>query len=240
MDLHDRGILITGGGRGLGAALARELARRGARLLLVARSEPELADTAAAIRAAGGTVATIARDVADKDAVHAIAAAANAALGAVDAVVHCAGALGPVPLRPLADTACEDLQRALDVNLVGPFRLDKLLLGPMFLRGDGLVVHVSTDAAVAAYPLWGAYGVSKAAADHLARIWATELDGTGVRLLTIDPGEMDTRMHREAMPDADRSTLARPEAVAVRIADMMADPALASGARLAAATWRQR
>ena len=97
-----------------------------------------------------------------------------------------------MPLRLLLDTECEDLERALAVNLVGPFRLTKALAGPMVLRGRGLVVHVSSDAAVEAYPRWGAYGVSKAALDHLGRIWAAELAGTGVRVLTVDPGEMDT------------------------------------------------
>jgi len=91
----------------------------------------------------------------------------------------------------------------------------------MLLRGGGLVVHVTSDAGREAYPLWGAYGVSKAAFDHLARIWAAELRGTGVRFLTVDPGEMDTRMHAEAMPDADRSALADPSAVAVRIATQL-------------------
>src|SRR2546421_727847 len=82
-------------------------------------------------------------------------------------------------------------------------------------RGSGLIVHVSSDAAVAAYPRWGAYGVSKAALDHLNRIWAAELQQAGVRFLSVDPGEMDTAMHAQAMPEADRSQLAQPEAVAV-------------------------
>jgi NAD(P)-dependent dehydrogenase (short-subunit alcohol dehydrogenase family) len=238
MNIQDRGILITGGSRGLGAALARELARRGARLVLVARGERELERTAAEIRSGGGDVATFAADVADKDAVHAIAGVANAVLGAVDVVVHDASTLGPVPLRLLADTACEDLQRVFDVNLVGPFRLTKALVGPMLLRGSGVVVHLSSDAAVAAYPRWGAYSAAKAASDHLARIWAAELADTGVRFLSIDPGEMDTAMHAAAMPDADRSVLSSPDAMAVQVADMIADATIASGARLAAATWR--
>jgi NAD(P)-dependent dehydrogenase (short-subunit alcohol dehydrogenase family) len=134
------------------------------------------------------------------------------------------------------DTACEDLERVLSVNLVGPFRLAKALVGPMVLRGEGLVVHVSSDAAVSAYPRWGPYGSSKAALDHLARIWAAELEGTGVRFLGVDPGEMDTAMHADAMPDADRASLARPEDVAEKIADMIADETIPSGARLEAVT----
>jgi NAD(P)-dependent dehydrogenase (short-subunit alcohol dehydrogenase family) len=229
-----QGILVTGASRGLGAALARELAQRGARLLLVARGERELEHVAAGIRQSGGEAHTFAADVGDIAAIHPLAGTAAAVLGHVDIVVHDASTLGPVPLRLLADTACEDLQRVLGVNLIGPFRLTKALVGPMVLRGRGLVVHLSSDAATNAYPRWGAYGTAKAALDHMARIWAAELDGTGVRFLGIDPGEMDTDMHRAAMPEADRSLLARPDAVAARIADLLAAGSIPSGSRLLA------
>ena len=89
----------------------------------------------------------------------------------------------------------------------------------MALRGRGLVVHVTSDAGTTPYPRWGAYGVSKAALDHLGRIWDAELGELGVRFLTVDPGEMDTAMHAEAMPEADRSLLARPAEVARRIVE---------------------
>src|SRR6185436_11394011 len=120
-------------------------------------------------------------------------------------------------------------------NLIGPFRLTKALAGAMALRGSGTIVHVSSDAAIEPYPRWGAYGISKAAQDHLARILAAELDGTGVRVLAVDPGEMDTAMHAAAMPDVDPATLARPDAIAARIVAMIRAPRrAASGARLSA------
>jgi NAD(P)-dependent dehydrogenase (short-subunit alcohol dehydrogenase family) len=237
MDVRGRGVVITGGSRGLGAALAQALAARGARLALVARGEEALADVVRAIRAGGGEAHAIPADVADQGAPHAIAGMAAALLGDVDVLVHDASTLGPVPLALLGDTACEDLVLALDVNVVGPFRLTQALAGPMLLRGRGLVVHVSSDAAVAAYPRWGAYGASKAALDHLARIWAAELEGTGVRFFGVDPGEMDTAMHAAAMPVADRASLARPADVARTVADMIASDAIASGARLEASAW---
>jgi|HubBroStandDraft_3_1064219.scaffolds.fasta_scaffold05225_2 NAD(P)-dependent dehydrogenase (short-subunit alcohol dehydrogenase family) len=237
MDLQGKGILITGASRGLGAALARELARRGARLILVARGEQALEEVAAAIRAAGGEAHAIAADVGAKDEVYPIAGAAASLLGDVEVVVHNASELGPVPLQLLADTACEDLEHVFAVNLVGPFRLTKALAGPMLLRGRGLVVHVSSDAATAAYPRWGAYGASKAAFDHLARIWAAELAGTGVRFFGVDPGEMDTEMHAAALPDADRTTLARPQEVAWKLAEMIADDSIPTGARLEAGAY---
>jgi NAD(P)-dependent dehydrogenase (short-subunit alcohol dehydrogenase family) len=214
MQIRGNAALVTGASRGLGAALARELAAAGARVVLVAREAAPLEAVAAEIRAAGGEAHAIAADIGDKHAIHRIAGAAAALVGSPAIVIHNASTLGPVPLVPLLDTECEDLERALAVNLVGPFRLTKALAGAMALAGRGLVVHVTSDAAVEAYPTWGAYGASKAAHDHLARIWAVELKGSGVHFLTVDPGEMDTRMHAEAMPDADRSTLARPEEVA--------------------------
>jgi NAD(P)-dependent dehydrogenase (short-subunit alcohol dehydrogenase family) len=159
--------------------------------------------------------------VGNKDDVYAIAGAAAALVGDLDIVVHNASTLGPTPLPLLADTACEDLERVLAVNVVGPFRLTRALVGPMLLRGRGLVVHISSDAAVAAYPRWGAYGASKAALDHLARIWGAELEGTGVHFLGFDPGEMDTEMHAAAMPEADRASLHRPADVAKRLAALI-------------------
>ena len=240
MDLRKKSVLITGASRGLGAALAKELARRGARLVLVARGETDLDAVVAEIRAPGGEAHAIAADVGSKDDVYAIAGAAAALVGDVDVVVQNASTLGALPMPLLADTACEDLERVLGVNVVGPFRLTKAFAGPMLLRGRGLVVHVTSDAAVAAYPRWGAYGASKAALDHLARIWGAELQGTGVRFFGVDPGEMDTQMHADAMPESDRASLARPGDVARIVADMIADDATPSGARLVAAEWSRR
>lgn len=233
MDVRGRGTLITGASRGLGAALARELAARGAKLVLVARGAPELEEVARSIRAAGGVAHAFPADVADKNATYGIAGAAAALVGPIDLVLHNASTLGPTPLPTLLDTECEDLEHVLAVNVVGPFRLTKALAGSMALRGTGLVVHLSSDAAVSAYPGWGAYGISKAAFDHLARVWGLELESAGVRFLSVDPGEMDTRMHADAMPDADRTTLADPRDVARKIADLIAGAeTLTPGARL--------
>jgi NAD(P)-dependent dehydrogenase (short-subunit alcohol dehydrogenase family) len=152
--------------------------------------------------------------------------------------VQCASTLGHVPLRPLLDTDCEALEEALQVNVVGPFRLAKLVAAPMALRGRGLVVDVTSDASVAAYPTWGAYGVSKAALDHLGRILGAELEGTGVRVVTVDPGEMDTKMHADAIPEADRATLLDPDVVARRIVRLArAADTVANGARVEASAW---
>src|SRR6188474_3111509 len=207
MQIRGQGALITGASRGLGRALAERLAAAGARVALVARGAAPLADVVAGIRARGGDAHAIAGDISDKSAIHAIAGRAHGLVGEIGIAIHNASALGPVPLRLLLDTECEDLEAVLETNLVGPFRLTKVLAGAMAIRGAGVIVHISSDAAVEPYPRWGAYGASKAAQDHLSKIFAAELEGTGVRVLAVDPGEMDTAMHAAAIPDADRATL---------------------------------
>jgi NAD(P)-dependent dehydrogenase (short-subunit alcohol dehydrogenase family) len=230
--------LITGAGRGLGRALARQLAARGVKLVLVARSRVDLDAVVAEIQAAGGEAHALVADVADKQSVYPVAHQAAALVGPIDLLVHNASSLGPTPLRLLLDSECEDLDAVLATNLVGPFRLSKVIVGSMALRGRGVVVHISSDAAVEAYPTWGFYSLAKAGLDHLSRIWAAELAGTGVRVLSVDPGEMDTAMHAAAIPEADPATLADPAAVARKILVMLDDPARApSGSRQSAASW---
>jgi NAD(P)-dependent dehydrogenase (short-subunit alcohol dehydrogenase family) len=219
--LEGQNVLVTGGSRGLGRALALAAARAGARVVVVAREREPLTRVADDIRAGGGDAHVIVADVGERDAVAAIAGQAAAAVGAIDVLINNASTLGPVPLRLLLDTNCEDVERALAVNVVGPFRLTKAVAGPMLLRGSGTIVNITSDAATEAYEKWGAYGASKAALEQLGRIWAAELAGTGVRVLTVDPGEMDTRMHADAMPDADRSLLADPARVAARIVALL-------------------
>ncbi|NMO14859.1 SDR family oxidoreductase [Pyxidicoccus fallax] len=236
MNLVGKAVLVTGASRGLGQALMATFARRGARVVGVARHAAELEAAAAPLRAEGLEVHTLAFDVGDKEAIYPLVGAATALVGPVDVLVNNASTLGPTPLQLLLDTACEDLQRALEVNVVGPFRLTKAVAGSMVVRGGGLVLNITSDAAVSAYPRWGAYSVSKGALEHLSRIWAAELEGTGVRFLNVDPGEMDTRMYRDAMPDADFTQLQRPEAVAARIVAWVEGRAesLSSGSRLEA------
>jgi NAD(P)-dependent dehydrogenase (short-subunit alcohol dehydrogenase family) len=230
--------LVTGASRGLGLALARRLADRGHPVILVARDLLPLEAEAARIRARGGIAHAVAGDVGRAEDARAIAAQATALVGRVGLLVHNASTLGPVPMPALADTSPEELLAVLEVNLVGPFRLTRALLGGLALGQGGTVLHVSSDAAVEAYPGWGAYSVSKAALDHLSRLWAAELAGAGVRVLSVDPGEMNTRMHADAVPEADPATLADPDEVAGRIIALLEDSEGApSGARVVAAKW---
>lgn len=226
-----RSVLITGASRGLGGALFSAFARAGALVAGVARELGPLEAAAARLRSEGYIAHAVPGDLGQQQDIYPIAGSSAALVGPVDILVHNASTLGPTPLPLLLDTTCEDFAQVLEVNLLGPFRLSKAIAGNMLLRGSGSVVHISSDAAVAAYPRWGAYGVSKAALDHLNRVWAAELAESGVRFVSIDPGEMDTEMHRAAVPDADPATLSRPELVAGQILRLLARPDLRSGER---------
>jgi len=238
MNLNGTAALVTGASRGLGRALAEQLAAAGARVVLVARSEKELHAAVAEIRARGGEAHALVADVGRKEDVYPLAGAAAALVGPIDLLIHNASALGPTPLRLLLDTECEDLSAVLETNLIGPFRLSKVIGGSMALRKTGSIVHISSDASVNAYERWGAYSVSKAALDHLSRLWAAELAERNVRVLSVDPGEMDTQMHRDALPDADPTTLAHPSQVAERIVALLREGNVPSGSRVEAQKWR--
>lgn len=214
-------VAITGGTSGLGLALVREWLARGAQVAFVARGRDRVEQVARDYAAAHGIVG----DVSAKNDIHPIAIQIVGELGGLDVLVNNASNLGPAPLSLLADTDCEDLERALATNLVGPFRLTKALLGALSAaardRGGAVVVNVSSDAAINAYPTWGAYSASKAALRHMSEIWNAELADAGVRVLSPDPGDMDTPMHAAAVPDADPTTLKRPDVAAREIADLI-------------------
>jgi NAD(P)-dependent dehydrogenase (short-subunit alcohol dehydrogenase family) len=215
-------VAVTGGTSGLGLALVRELTKRGARVAFVARARERVEQVA---RENAGTHG-IAGDISAKDDIYPIALQITGELGGLDVLVNNASDLGPVPLAMLSDTECEDLERAFATNVLGPFRLTKALMGALASsarEGRGAVVlNISSDAAVNAYPGWGAYGASKAALQHLSRVWGEEHAGEGIRFLSLDPGDMDTPMHAAAVPGADPSTLKRPEQAARELAETIA------------------
>ncbi len=215
-------VAITGGTSGLGLALVHRLSSDGAQVAFVARHR----DRVEAIQHRFPATHGIVGDVSDKTAIYPIALQILGKLGGLDVLVNNASDLGPTPLALLGDTECEDLERALATNLLGPFRLTKAVLGALAAsarEGRGaVIVNVSSDAAVNAYPTWGAYGASKAALRHLSNIWDAELATEGVRFLSIDPGDMDTPLHALAVPDADPATLKRPETAAEEIVSAIA------------------
>jgi NAD(P)-dependent dehydrogenase (short-subunit alcohol dehydrogenase family) len=203
-------VAVTGGTSGLGLALVEQLHAHGAQVAFIARGAERVQAVARRLPGTHGIVG----DVADKQATHALALQVSSLLGGLDLLIHNASVLGPEQLVPLADTECEDFEAALHANLLGPFRLTKALLGSLAAAARGgrpaWVVHISSDAAVNAYANWGAYGASKAAFVHMGRIWDEELREHGIRFLDHDPGDMDTPLHAQALPEADGSKLKRP------------------------------
>jgi NAD(P)-dependent dehydrogenase (short-subunit alcohol dehydrogenase family) len=200
--------VITGGSRGLGRALARQLASRGWSLVIDGLDESRLAAAAADLRAEhGATVVAIAGDVTDAAHREALVGAA-VDLGGVDLLVNNASELGPSPLPPLAELPVDTFARVLDVNVVAPLALVQRAL-PSLLARHGRVINVSSDAAVEAYAGWGGYGSSKAALEQLSNVLAAEQPE--LRVYRVDPGDMRTDMHQAAFPGEDISDRPLPE-----------------------------
>lgn len=234
--LEGKVALITGASRGLGRALALAYAAEGADLVINARpvSAGDLDAVRRAAERAGARVLAVTADIAVRADVERLGATALARFGRVDLLVNNASALGPTPMPYLSDYPPDAWEDVLRTNVTGPFLLIRALVGQMIARGAGLIINVSSDAGVIGYPTWGAYGVSKAALDHLTRTWAAELDGTGVRIVSVDPGSMDTAMHRAAEPEEDPVQWARPEDVVEPFVWLATAAAGVNGRRFAA------
>ena len=205
----DRVALITGASRGMGAEVAGLLAKRGYDLVLTARGTTALDETAARLDKHGGRVVAIAGDVADAEHRGRLAEGAES-LGRLDLLVNNASDLGESPLRPVAETSLDAIERVLSVNVVAPIGLIQATL-PLLIRSGGLVANVSSDAALGGYPGWGPYGSGKAALDLLSLTLANELRDEGVAVVSVDPGDMRTQMHQDAYPGEDISDRPLPE-----------------------------
>jgi NAD(P)-dependent dehydrogenase (short-subunit alcohol dehydrogenase family) len=198
-----RVALVTGGSAGLGLALSRELVSLGWTVLTDGRSEEKFedADLPDGVRVVVG-------DLTDADHREALVAAVSA-YGRLDLLVHNASTLGPLPMRPLAEVDVADLQQVWRTNIGGPLVLTSALL-PWLQEADGVLLSISSDAAVHHYEGWGLYGASKAALDHVTLTYGAE---TGLRAYAVDPGDMRTAMHQDAFPGEDISDRPLPETV---------------------------
>jgi NAD(P)-dependent dehydrogenase (short-subunit alcohol dehydrogenase family) len=201
--------LITGASRGLGRALATGLAREGLALIIDARNAAALQQTAAQLRAAGGTVTAISGDVTDPAHRAALLAAVQTA-GRLDLLVNNAGTLGASPLPALADYPAADLRTAFEANVIAPIALIQLML-PLLRASGGAVLNITSDAAREAYAGWGGYGAAKAALEQASNVLAAE--ELAVRVWWADPGDLRTDMHQQAFPGQDISDRPRPESV---------------------------
>lgn len=222
--LRGRVALITGGSKGLGRAIALAYAREGASLAICARGAEALEAAADEARALGADVLAIVADVgSDRDRERVVSETLDR-FGRVDILINNASTLGPTPLPQLTDLDPRAFEDVVRVNLVAPFILTRSIAGQMLMRGSGLIVNITSDAAVNGYSGWGAYSAAKAGLDGLTRVWAEELSPSGVTMVSVDPGDMDTEMHRAAMPDADPAELKRPGDVAEAFVELALAP----------------
>lgn len=206
--------LITGASQGLGRALARSLAADGWRVVGDARTAADLAAAFDGVPVPG--------DVTDPVHRKELLAAAG---DRIDLLVLNASTLGPTPLPPLTRYDLDALRRVLEVNVVAPLALLQAAL-PALRAASGRVIALSSDAAVEPYEGWGGYGASKAALDHLVRVFAAE--EPDIRGYAVDPGDMRTRMHQDAFPGEDIGDRPEPETV-VPALRRLADSDLPSG-----------
>jgi NAD(P)-dependent dehydrogenase (short-subunit alcohol dehydrogenase family) len=191
-----RVALVTGGGRGIGAATARLLARRGAAVAVASRTEEEVASVAEEIGAHGGKALPIFVDVADEESVASGFERTRAKLGPVTILVNNAGTPG-VPL-PVAATEPDSWRRVFEVNVTGAFLCAREALPQMVSENWGRIVNVSS--AAARHPMAGmaAYSASKAALDQLTRVLALEGEPYNIAAIGVYPGVIDTRMQEES------------------------------------------
>jgi NAD(P)-dependent dehydrogenase (short-subunit alcohol dehydrogenase family) len=204
-----RVALITGASRGLGRILAGFLAKQGYSLITTARNDGDLLAAADGFGAMGVSVVSLPGDVSDPNHRRRLIDAAGAA-GRLDLLVNNASDLGDTPLPPLETASLGTFLRVFEVNTLAPLALIREAL-PLLVRSKGLVVNISSDAALGGYPGWGVYGASKAALDLVSKTLAAELRERGVAVVSVDPGDMRTKMHQDAYPGQDISDRPLPD-----------------------------
>ena len=214
----DRVALVTGASRGIGAAVAVELARRGAHVVLLARTQGGLEETDDAVGEAGGTATLLPLDLADGAALDAVGPSIAERFGRLDVLVHCAAGLGK--LTPVSHIQAKDWDGVAAANLSAAWRLIRTA-APLLQAADaGRAAFVTDAVAAAPRAYWGMYGATKAGMEHLVRSWAEETRGTNLRVNLFDPGVVGTRLRAAAMPGENRAVLPRPESVAPALADL--------------------
>lgn len=213
-----RVALITGATRGIGAAVAVELGRRGVQCVLVGRTQGGLEETDDAIRAAGGLPATLLPLDLQKRAqdIDMLGPSIVARFGRLDILVHAAGVLAK--LTPVAHIQPRDMEESLAINLSACWRLIRTCDPPLRAAEAGRAVILTDAVAAAPTPYWGLYGAAKAGMEHLVRSWAAETADIALRANLVDPGPVATQLRANAFPGQDPSLIAAPADVAPAIA----------------------
>lgn len=197
MSLSGKSAVVTGGGRGIGEAIALALAREGGHVALAARTNVDLEHVADKIRRAGGTAVVVPADVARPDDVDRLMATARAQFGGIDILVNAAGVYGPIGPMWEADIAA--WIEALHVNLVGTFLCCRAALPSMLERRWGRIINLAGGGATAPLPAFSAYAASKAAVVRLTETLAEEVKGAGITVNAIAPGAVDTRLQDQVL-----------------------------------------
>lgn len=234
--LHGKIALVTGASRGIGRAIAVELARRGAHLILQGRAAGALEETDDLVRAAGGDKATILPlNLTQAERVDGLGPTLFQRFGHLDIFVANAGVLGTLsPLGHVTDKAWAD---TLEVNLTANWRLVRTL-DPLLRKAQaGRVVFVSSGAASGEKAYWGPYAITKAGLEALARTYAAEVANTDMRVNIVNPGPTATAMRAKAFPGEDPATLPQPENIAPLFADLCAADVAANGQLFSAREW---
>ncbi|TDF95093.1 SDR family NAD(P)-dependent oxidoreductase [Paenibacillus piri] len=232
--LHGKVVMITGGSKGLGRALAFAFAKQGAKLAIAARGERALMSVKRELEALGVEVLATVGDMSVSRDVERFVAAAEDRFGRIDVLINNASVLGPSPMPLLLDYPETDFAEVLRVNAVGPFLVTRRVIANMLVRGDGSIINVTSAAGNVGYAGWGAYGISKFALEGLTETWADELQETEVRVNMVDPGEMDTQMHALAVPDCDYELAVPNDVTGVFLYLASEDSAHANGQRFIA------
>ncbi len=213
--LADKIALVTGASRGLGAALALQLAEAGAHIIAVARTVGALEELDDQIEAAGSTATLVPLDVKDSDGIARLALAINERYGRLDVLVGNAGVLGP--LSPLDHIEPKDWDNVMAVNVTANWQFIRCMNALLVRSQAGRAVFLTSGVAHAGRAYWGPYGASKAALEALVRTYAAETEITNVRANLFSPGPTRTRMYAAAFPGIDPMTLPTPEEVAKTI-----------------------
>ncbi len=218
MTLAGRVALVTGASRGIGAAAAIELARRGAHVVLTARTQGGLEETDDAIRAAGGTATLLPLDLKDGAAIDPVGPSIAQRFGRLDILVHAAAALGK--LTPAGHIQPGDWEAVVAVNLTAAWRLIRTCDPLLRAAPAGRAVFVTDSRARTPTAYWGAYGATKAGMDHLILTWAAEGDRTALRVSLFDPGPVATKLRADAFPGEVPTSMPRPAEVAGPLVDL--------------------
>lgn len=229
--------VVTGASRGIGRAAALDLAKAGAQVIAVARTQGGLEELDDEILAATGHRATLVPlDIADGDGLDQLGLALHQRYGRLDILVHAAAILGSI--TPVSHIEPKHFDRVIAVNLIGSYRLVRSFEPLLKASAGAKAIFLSTGRVAHPKAFWGPYGITKAGMDHMVRTWADEMEHTAIRAVLLDPGAMRTAMRAEAMPGEDPLSLPDPSEIGPMIVELAQSELSQALTNVAFATWK--